>query len=400
MTATTDCPLASTLAQRLRANREELVTRWLDRIAQRVAISRHQIFPSGDLLDHVPLLIDGIASYVQDPVEEITADVPVIAKAMELGKLRYDQGSSVHQILWEYEILGGVLFSFLIREVEEIEEPCSRGEIFACAQRIFRAIAVIQQFTTDHYLRLADARVREREEQLRRFSRAVSHELKNRMGAAGGAISMLQEDWVFDDEAQRTRFLAIAASNIGAMGDTLDGLLELSKLDVEAGPTRNMLLPDAAAEVRRRLRDFAKARGVTVEIASDLPWVEVPAAAVELALSNYLTNAVKYHHPTHEERWARVEGEVRGNGDACEVVVRVRDNGLGVPLEARAKLFDRFFRVQTGIREEGSGLGLSLVRETIEAAGGRAWAEFPPEGSVFAFALPCPMGWGMKGNGE
>ena len=390
------CPLARTLAERLRRDREELVTRWLDRIAHRVAISRHQIFPTEDLLDHVPLLIDGIASYLEDPVEEITADVPVIAKAMELGELRYDQGSSAHQILWEYEILGGVLFSYLVQEVEKVDEPCSRGELFACAQRIFRAIAVIQQFTTDHYLRLSEDRVRGREEQLRRFNRAVSHELKNRLGAAGGAVAMLQEDWVTQDEAQRGRFLTIAATNIAAMGETLNSLLELSRIDLESGPTRNTLLPDSAAEVRRRLRDFAKARAVRVDIATELPWVEVPAAAVELALSNYLTNAVKYHHPSREECWARVEGEVRGDGEACEVVVRVTDNGIGVPPEARPKLFERFFRGEAGTitGEEGSGLGLSLVRETIEAAGGRAWAEFPAEGSTFAFSLPCPAGWG------
>jgi signal transduction histidine kinase len=391
MTPRTDCPLASVLAQRLRDEREELVTRWLDRIAQRVAISRRQIFPTEDLLDHVPLLIEGIAAYLEDPVEEITADVPVITKAMELGELRYDQGSSAHQILWEYEILGGVLFSFMVREVDHVDQPCTRGELFSCAQRIFRAIAVIQQFTTDHYLRLTEARVREREEQLRRFNRAVSHELKNRLGAAGGAVAMLQEDWVGTDEAQRARFLSIAAANIAAMGETLNSLLELSKIDMDPTPMRNTLLPDAAAEVRRRLRDYAKARGVTVEIAPDLPWVDVPAAAVELALSNYLTNAVKYHHASGGECWARVEGETRGSGEGREVVVRVRDNGLGVPPEARSRLFQRFFRAHADAasQEEGSGLGLSLVRETIEAAGGRAWAEFPEEGSVFAFSLPC-----------
>ncbi|MBW3628878.1 MAG: HAMP domain-containing histidine kinase, partial [Gemmatimonadetes bacterium] len=166
-----------------------------------------------------------------------------------------------------------------------------------------------------------------------------------------------------------------------------------SRIDVDSGPTRNTLLPDATAEVRRRLRDFAKARGVKVELAPDLPWVEVPAAAVELALSNYLTNAVKYHDPSHPDCWARVEGEVRGDGETCEIVVRVRDNGLGVPPESRAKLFERFFRVHPATGEEGSGFGLSLVRETIEAAGGRAWAEFPPEGSIFAFSVPCPAGW-------
>jgi signal transduction histidine kinase len=393
MTIPSECRLASILAQRLRENRNELVLRWLERIAHRVALSPGQIFPSEDLIDHVPRLIDGIAAYVEDPVEEISADVPVLAKAMELGELRYQQGSSAHQILWEYEILGGVLYTFLGGVVRDMD-PCPQTELLVCAHRVFRAIAVIQQFTTDHFVRLTDDRVHDREEQLRRFSRAVSHELKNRLGAAGGALAMLQEDWVQEDPAKRDRFISIAASNVAAMGVTLDGLLELSRIEWDSGPARNILLPDAAGEVRRRLRDFAQGRGVKIEIATDLPWVEVPAAAVELALSNYLTNAVKYRNPEAVTSWARVEGELRGDEQSCEVVVRVRDNGMGVPVLARGKLFERFFRAHQGIvrDEEGSGIGLSLVRETIESAGGRAWAEFPDEGAVFAFSLPCPSG--------
>jgi signal transduction histidine kinase len=394
MTIPSECRLASILAQRLRENREALVLRWLERIAHRVALSPGQIFPSEDLIDHVPRLIDGIAAYVEDPVEEISADVPVLSKAMELGELRYRQGSSAHQILWEYEILGGVLYTFLGGVVGEIDQPHPHGELLLCAHRVFRAIAVIQQYTTDHFIRLTDDRVHEREEQLRRFSRAVSHELKNRLGAAGGALAMLQEQWVLDDSAKRDRFISIAASNVAAMGDTLDGLLELSRIDWDSGPARNILLPDAAAEVRRRLRDFAQGRGVKIEVATDLPWVEVPAATVELALSNYLTNAVKYRNQEAHGSWARVEGELRGDEQSCEVVVRVRDNGMGVPVLARGKLFERFFRAHQGVvrDEEGSGIGLSLVRETVEAAGGRAWAEFPEDGAVFAFSLPCPTG--------
>ena len=74
-----------------------------------------------------------------------------------------------------------------------------------------------------------------------------------------------------------------------------------------------------------------------------------------------------------------------------ELIVRVRDNGIGVPPEAREQLYEQFFRAHgdtvTGV--EGSGLGLSIVRETVESMDGRAWAEFPDEGgTVFAFSLP------------
>ncbi|HLL84005.1 MAG TPA: hypothetical protein VK420_15175, partial [Longimicrobium sp.] len=87
MSAIRECPLAVTLAQRMREGREGLVARWLGRIAERVTIDPNDIFPTDELLNHVPLLIDGIASYLADPAREIPNDVPVIAKAMELGAL-------------------------------------------------------------------------------------------------------------------------------------------------------------------------------------------------------------------------------------------------------------------------------------------------------------------------
>ena len=82
-----DCPLAAALAGRLRASRLELTTRWLTRIVERVSIDPNRVFPTDELLDHVPLLIDGIASYLENPAAEISVDMPVVGKAMELGAL-------------------------------------------------------------------------------------------------------------------------------------------------------------------------------------------------------------------------------------------------------------------------------------------------------------------------
>jgi signal transduction histidine kinase len=93
-------------------------------------------------------------------------------------------------------------------------------------------------------------------------------------------------------------------------------------------------------------------------------------------------------------RSIEIRGRVEARGDERgeSLIVEVRDNGLGVPAEARDKLFQRFFRAHdqsvTGV--EGTGLGLSIVRETVESIGGRAWAESGESGgSTFAFAIPC-----------
>ena len=393
MEITINCLLASALAARMRAAREELTQRWLERIAARVDLDPNHVFPTDELLNHVPLLMDRIADYLEDPAEEITADAPLVGKAMELGELRWGQGFDAHQILKEYEILGGVLFQFLVRTVDGIDEPCTRSELLACAHRVFRAVTVVQQLTTEQYLRLAAGQVREREERLRSFNRMVTHELKNRISSVLGAGQLLQDPEISADPARRTRFAVMVTQNADAMQEVLQNLLELSKMDADARRQRNVPLPRAAAEVSRQLRDMSQSGGVQVRI-GELPEVEVNAGAVELCLTNYLSNAIKYADPAKPERWVRVWGEQRHAEGGCELVVAVEDNGLGVPEEAREKLFSRFYRAHgtiTGV--EGTGLGLSIVRETVEGLGGRAWAEFDGvEGSRFLLSLPCRRG--------
>ena len=113
-----NCTLAKALADRMRSSSEDLTRRWLDRINARVRLDPNRIFPTDALLDHVPLLILGIADYIENPERVILAEVPVVTKAMELGELRFAQGFDEYEVLKEYEIFGGILFSFLSRIVE------------------------------------------------------------------------------------------------------------------------------------------------------------------------------------------------------------------------------------------------------------------------------------------
>jgi signal transduction histidine kinase len=392
MEITTDCPVAAVLAARIRASRDELTARWLERIAARVQLEPERIFPTDELLDHVPILMDGIAAYVEDPSAEITADIPLIAKAMELGKLRFGQGFDASEILKEYEILGGILFAFSAGVMEESGESCAAAEVFVCSHRIFRAISVIEQVATAQYLRALGERVGEREERLRRFNRMITHELKNRVGATLGAGQLLQEEWL--GEAERRRFAGMVADNAQAIQKVLENLVALSRLDGDRRRQRNIALPEVVAEVFRQLRELARARQVDLRVTGELPDVEVNAAAFELCLSNYLSNSIKYSDPAAAERWAAVEARIEPESAAGEaqLVLCVRDNGLGVPAEHRDRLFERFFRGHAETTAvEGTGLGLSLVRETVEAMGGRVWAEHDATdgGTVFAFSMPC-----------
>jgi signal transduction histidine kinase len=383
--------LASLLAAELRAARTEVVRRWLDRIVARVTIDQNHVFPTDELLDHVPLLVDGIAAYVESEGLDLEGHGPVEAKAMELGALRHAQGFDAYQILKEHEILSGILYTFLGEALARVPGADVTPEAVAKVwRRVAEATDEIRQATMTHFLRVSSEQVRQREERLRRFNRMVSHELKNRVGAIRGASTLLGEPWL--EEGQRERFLRIIAQNGEGLQRVLENLTALSRLEGDSRRQRNVLLPQAAAEVVRQLRDAAKLGGVEVRVDAGIPAVEVDAAAVELCLANYVSNAIKYADPKKPQRIVEVTGEliVPTAAREGELIVRVRDNGIGVPPKAREHLFEQFFRAHNdSVTAEGTGLGLNIVQETVASLGGRTWAEFPEEGgSVFAFSLP------------
>lgn len=386
-----ECRLAGVLAREIRESSEALARQWVERIEERVAREPGSSLSDEEPRGRFPALVEGIAAYVEDPVEEMGAELPVIARAVELGDLRHAQGFRAERILREYELLGGVLFEFLVQVVDETTEPCPPAELLSCAYRVFRAIEVVQQVTTAHFLELAQERVKEREERLRSFNRMVTHELKNRIGAAVGAAEMLREEWVRGDSAQVERFAGIVVKNAQAVQGVLADLLELSQTDTLPQQGRSAPLPEAAREVVHKLREAAAEASVEIRLLPDLPDVEVNAPVMELCLTNYLTNAIKYCDRDAAVRWVEIGAEVRSGGEAREVVVWARDNGIGVPPDVRDGLFQRFFRADapSSAEVEGTGLGLSIVRETVEALGGEAWAEFDQEcGSNFKFSLP------------
>jgi signal transduction histidine kinase len=383
--------LAIVLADDLRQARIKLTALWLERISARVRLTPNRVLPTDALLDHIPLIIDGIAAHLEDPAQLVAADAAVIVHARALGALRHEQGFDLFEILKEYEILSGILLEHLTVAADESQEPCGRGELIECAQRVFHAITLVQEATAAEYMQLLQEKLSEREERLRHFNRTLTHEFRNRIGAARGAAQILLMPGI--PESKQAELVGVVDRSTRDMQLVLDNLLELSRVKGDARRQRHVHLPEAAREVVRELREMAAAAGVSVVLTQELPDCEVPAAAVELCLTNLIANAIKYADPLKTERHVEVRGHfgIDDYQGEREVVVEVCDNGIGVPEGQRDQLFRRFFRAKdnrtTGI--EGTGLGLSIVRETIEELGGRVWADFPAEGSVFIFTLPC-----------
>lgn len=376
---------AGPIATLLKDGSEEIARRWLERVTARVAVDREFVFPSEDLLDGIPLLIEGLSRLLSDASHDLTIDLPVILKARELGQLRYAQGFNARQILWEYDLLGSLIMQYAD---EAVAIPASPDLAAREYKLLYRALAAIQRATMEEYLAHAEEQISEREDRLRAFNRALTHELRNDVGAILGAARMLREPFIVEVPERHEQFVDMIVQNGERIEVVLANLLELARMDFDARRNKNVLLEHATREVARRLRDFAEVSGVRVVIGS-LPRVEVNAAAIDFCLTNLISNGIKYSDTAKPDRWVMIQGSVVRQPDHDAVLVEVIDNGRGVPEIDRPRLFERYFRADNATGQEGTGLGLSLVREFIERVGGRVWAEFTDEQSIFAFTIPA-----------
>jgi signal transduction histidine kinase len=123
---------------------------------------------------------------------------------------------------------------------------------------------------------------------------------------------------------------------------------------------------------------------ITADVEAELPRLRLDASAIEQALGNILENAVKY---SGDAREIAVSAARRGN----DVVVAVRDRGIGIPRDEQGRIFERFHRVGGSLVHDvrGVGLGLAIVRHIVEAHQGRVEVESEPgRGSTFSLVLP------------
>jgi two-component system phosphate regulon sensor histidine kinase PhoR len=176
----------------------------------------------------------------------------------------------------------------------------------------------------------------------------------------------------------------------GHLVQMVNELLDLSR--IESGGTLHLVdgldmarLVEQSAE---RLRLFAERQGVTlrVEAPTGLPAIRGDAARLGQVVVNLVHNAVKFSPDGGE-----IVVGVRHDDD--QLVTSVQDHGVGVPPDAQARVFERFYKVDRArLRAEaggGTGLGLAIARHVVEQHGGRIWVEsVEGSGSTFSFALP------------
>lgn len=379
------------LAERMRAEHTSLAARWFERLTALVPVEATEVFPTASLLDHIPALIVEIGNYLCAPEEEaIVANTAVLDKARELGGLRHGQRASLHQVLREYQLLGAVLVAFVQEETCRLQLTPSPTESVAVVSRLHQAVHVLMQATVETFVELYTKTIADQADRLSEFTRIATHEWRQPLGSLQFAVSLLRRSPWDPDRAGRT--LDVMERNVAHLIEMTRKVEVVARISTERDDpvVQEVSATTVAGEAARQLREMAEARDVEIRVADDMPTLTVDVGRLELALLNLLSNGIKYADPDKPRRTVDVSARPSEDG-RCRIAIR--DNGIGIPADKVATIFDRFSRAHSqrdgDLKVTGLGLGLSIAADCTRALGGRIEVESEEHrGTTFVLTLP------------
>lgn len=222
------------------------------------------------------------------------------------------------------------------------------------------------------------------------FVSNITHELRTPLVAIDKSIALILAKNAGEISSAQEEFLSIAQRNIKRLSIMINDLLDLSKL--EAGKMKINALPTSIAfvieEAVGSLINWSKTKSISIEkkIENGLPQANIDGDRIIQVLTNLIGNAIKFT-PAN----GNIIIEALSHAQGKEVMITVQDNGVGISKEDLPNIFNKFYQAGERVASDinGTGIGLSIVKEIVELHGGKIWVESEKGvGARFIFTLP------------
>lgn len=226
---------------------------------------------------------------------------------------------------------------------------------------------------------------------------AVTHDLKTPLTSIKASVTTLLDSEVghrtieLDSEA-RQDFLEIINEETDRLHQFIDGMVELARVESSELEMKTswISLADIIKNALDRDEKILENRHILIKLERDLPLVRVDEKALAEVIFMLVNNAANYSPAVSEI-------EISARHAQNEMIeIAVKDEGRGIPIEWREKVFDKFFRVENKVadlpKSKGTGLGLAIAKGIVEAHGGKIWIEETETGNGAKFVFTVPIG--------
>ncbi len=292
--------------------------------------------------------------------------------------------------------------------VEIFKETPFTTENATCFQTIAQQVSLpLKSATLYQELKETNLKLARLERLKSEFISIVSHELRTPLTSIKNSLDIMLSGKCGEITPAYDKFLTMAKRNSQRLSGIINDLLDLSK--IEAGKMdyhfKNMNVNEVIEDVKSTLSVLIKEKGLALvtDEADNLPEIYADSQRLEQVLTNLVSNAVKFTPEgktitikselvntsdlKYPENFSSVMEKLKGN----YVLVSVRDEGIGIASENLLHVFDKFAQIENSLSRKvgGSGLGLPIAKQLIEAHNGAIWCESEiDKGSIFYFAVP------------
>lgn len=292
--------------------------------------------------------------------------------------------------------------------VEIFKDSSFTSEDATCFQTIVRQAALpLKNATLYQEIKETNNKLEKLERLKSEFISIVSHELRTPLTSIKNSLDIILSGKCGDITNNAEKFLSMAQRNVQRLSGIINDLLDLSK--IEAGKMdfhfKNTNIHSVIEYVKSALSEVAKEHGLNLsaEESANLPDIYADNQRLEQVLTNLVSNAIKF---TPEGKNIKIcSSIINANDIICHkyfeddikklhgdyIIVSVVDEGIGIEEKDLLRAFDKFAQIENSLSRNvgGSGLGLPIAKQLLEAHHGTIWCDSEPDrGSSFHFVIP------------